>query len=77
MFGSIDASTTPINGAYVYYWRAALASAPTVFVVQLPTTKASITLTELTRGAIYNVQVAAVGAAGQTEWSDAANITAP
>lgn len=77
MFGSIDVSTTAIYGAYVYYWRAAAVSAPTVFVAQTPTTKANATLSGLTRGEIYNIQVSAVGAAGQTEWSDAANITAP
>ena len=77
LFGSIDASTEAINGAYVYCWRVALASAPTVFVVETMTTKANATFLDLTRGGIYLVQVSAVGAAGATEWSDAANITAP
>jgi hypothetical protein len=77
MHGSIDASTDAINGAYIYNWRVALATAPTVFVVEQQTTNATVLLTDLTRAEIYNVQVNAVGAAGTTEWSDVANITAP
>jgi hypothetical protein len=48
-----------------------------VFVAEQQTTKATVLLTDLTRGEIYNVQVNAVGTAGTTEWSDVANITAP
>jgi hypothetical protein len=77
MHGSIEASTNAINGAYIYSWRVATAAAPAVFVLEIMTTKASATLSDLVRGEIYNVQVSAVGAAGPTEWSDAANITAP
>jgi hypothetical protein len=77
MYGSIHASTDAINGAYVYNWRVALATAPTVFVAEQQTTKANVFVTDLTRAEIYNVQVNAVGAAGTTEWSDAASITAP
>jgi hypothetical protein len=76
-YGSINASTDAINGAYVYNWRVALATTPTVFVAEMQTTKASVFVTDLTRAEIYNVQVNAVGAAGTTEWSDAASITAP
>lgn len=77
MLGSIDASTKAVYGAYVYNWRVATAAAPTVYVAQFATTRANATFTGLTRGGIYNIQVSAVGAAGATEWSDAANITAP
>jgi hypothetical protein len=77
LFGTINVATVPINGAYIYNWRASAAETPTVFVGQTATTKASGTLVGLTRGTIYNIQVSAIGAAGPTEWSDAANITAP
>ncbi|MDQ6760147.1 MAG: hypothetical protein M3Z32_09825 [Acidobacteriota bacterium] len=77
LFGTIDATTAPIHGAYVYNWRVATAAAPTVFVVETTTTKANTKLVGLTRAVIYNVQVSVMGPAGATEWSDAANITAP
>jgi hypothetical protein len=77
MFGSFFASTVAINGAYIYNWRVALAATPTVFVFQKQTTRADVEVTGMNRGDIYIVQVNAVGAAGPTEYSDAANITAP
>jgi hypothetical protein len=61
--------TPPINGAYIYNWRVALASAPTVYVKQVQTTAASNTFDGLTPGQIYNVQLNAVGTAGTTDWS--------
>ena len=67
--GSLNASTPPINGAYIYNWRVALASAPTVYVKQVQTTAASNTFDGLTPGQIYNVQLNAVGTAGTTDWS--------
>jgi hypothetical protein len=67
--GSLNAATSPINGSYIYNWRVALASAPTVFVKQVQTTAASNTFEDLTPGQIYNVQLNAVGAAGTTDWS--------
>ena len=67
--GSLSAVTPPINGAYIYNWRVALASAPTVFVKQVQTTAASNTFDGLTPGQIYNVQLNAVGTAGTTDWS--------
>ena len=77
MFGSVDAVTAVVYGAYAYTWQVAAVSAPTVVVAQASTTKTSASFTGLTRGVLYAVEVAAIGAAGQTEWSDAANITAP
>ncbi|HEY1768859.1 MAG TPA: hypothetical protein VGG02_01210 [Chthoniobacterales bacterium] len=77
MFGTFFASTVAINGAYIYNWRVALAATPTVFVFQKQTTRADVEVTGMNRGDIYIVQVNAVGAAGPSEYSDAANITAP
>ena len=67
--GSLSALTPPINGAYIYNWRVALASAPTVYIRQAQTTAASNTLEGLTPGQIYNAQLNAVGTAGTTDWS--------
>jgi hypothetical protein len=67
--GSLDASTSPVAGSYIYNWRVALASAPTVYVKQVQTTAASNTFEGLTPGQIYNVQLNAVGTAGTTDWS--------
>jgi hypothetical protein len=77
MFGSIEAAIARINGAYVYNWRIALAATPTVYVAQQQSTKASTGFTDLTRGALYLVQANAMGAAGETEWSDTAPLMAP
>ena len=57
------------NGAYIYNWRVALASAPTTYVKQVPTTAASNTFDDLTPGQLYNVELNAVGTAGTTDWS--------
>lgn len=67
--GSLSALTPPINGAYIYNWRVALASAPNVYVRQVQTTAANNTFKDLTPGQIYNVQLDAVGTAGTTDWS--------
>jgi len=72
--GSLGASTQPINGAYIYNWRLALASAPTVYVKQVQTPAASNTFEGLTAGQIYNVQLNAVGTAGTTDWSDTSTL---
>ncbi len=77
MHGMVLADTGAVNGAYIYNWRVALASAPTVYVKEAQTTKANLRAEDLTRGGIYNIQVSAVGAAGASDWSDAGNITAP
>jgi hypothetical protein len=75
--GKILAATDAIDGAYIYNWRMALASAPTVYVLQVQSTGANTAMEGLTRGGIYNVEVNAVGTAGTTEWSDAVSVVAP
>ena len=67
--GSIDARTPKVKGAYSYNWRLALASAPTVFLQEVQTTAARHRFEGLTPGQTYIVQVSAVGAAGDTNWS--------
>lgn len=67
--GSLGASTPPVNGAYIYNWRVALASAPTTYVKQVQSTAASNTFDGLTPGQVYNVQLNAVGTAGASDWS--------
>ena len=77
LYGKIDAATSPVPGAYIYNWKVTTAASPATVAADLQTTAASASFAGLTRGTIYNVQVNAVGTAGTTEWSDAANITAP
>jgi hypothetical protein len=67
--GSLNASTPPVSGAYIYNWRVALASAPTTYVKQQQTTAASNTFEGLTPGQVYNVELNAVGTAGTSDWS--------
>ncbi len=68
--GVLEAKSAPLNGAYTYGWRIALASAPAVYVQTQQTTAARATFAGLTSGQIYNVELNAVGAAGQSAWSD-------
>jgi hypothetical protein len=68
--GVLAAKSSPVDGAYVYNWRIALASAPTQFVQTAQTTGARTTFAGLTPGQVYNVQLNAVGAAGTSDWSD-------
>ena len=56
-------------GAYTYNWRLALASAPTVYLQTAQTTAARHTFEGLTAGQIYNMQLNAVGTAGESNWS--------
>ena len=72
--GQMDASTTPLVGGYVYNWRAALASAPTVYVKVAQTTGARHLFEELTPGQTYIVQVSVVGSAGMSDWSGSAEL---
>ena len=67
--GSLNASSPPVSGSYIYNWRVALASAPTTYVKQQQTTAASNTFDSLTPGQLYNVELNAVGTAGTTDWS--------
>ena len=72
--GQLHASSQPLNGAYSYNWRLALASAPTVYVQTAQTTGARMTFSGLTPGQVYAVSLNAVGAAGASNWSNAAEL---
>ena len=67
--GQLDAKVPPIYGAYTFNWRLALASAPNTYVQTVQTTAARCTFPDLTPGQTYNVQVNAVGTAGESNWS--------
>src|SRR5205823_14621778 len=67
--GSLNASSPPVSGSYIYNWRVALASAPTTYVKQQQTTAASNTFEGLTPDQVYNVELNGVGTAGTTDWS--------
>jgi hypothetical protein len=68
--GELNAWTNPVPNGYTYNWRAALASAPDIYVLQTQTTAASDVLAGLTPGQIYLVDVNVVGSAGPSDWSD-------
>jgi hypothetical protein len=72
--GELDASISPIYGAYTYNWRVALASSPTTYVRTVQTTGGRILFDGLTVGQVYNVEANAVGSAGPSDWSDAAGL---
>ena len=72
--GEAYASASPLHGAYTYNWRLALASAPTVYVQTAQTTGARNTFSGLTPGQVYTVQLSAVGSAGPSDWSNAAEL---
>lgn len=72
--GQLYAAGAPINGAYSYGWRLALASDPTKDVQAFQTTSSRTTFDGLTPGAVYEVQLSAVGSAGETDWSNAASL---
>lgn len=71
--GDLYATSQPLNGAYTYNWRVALASAPTVYVQTAQTTGARKIFSGLTPGQVYVVQLNAVGASGPSNWSNAAD----
>jgi hypothetical protein len=72
--GEIDASTPPVPGAYAYNWRVALAPTPTVYVQTDQTTGARNTFPGLVPGQVYNVELNALGSAGPSDWSNAAEL---
>ncbi len=74
--GQIYASIAPIYGVYVYNWRIALKSAPTVYVQMAQTTGGRIIFEDLTPGQVYLVQVNAVGSAGPSDWSNSSELMA-
>jgi hypothetical protein len=74
LMGTLRAVITPVNGAYAYNWRLALASAPTVYVQTAQTTGGRNTFDSLTPGEVYNVDANAVGSAGTSDWSDVGSL---
>jgi len=68
--GSVRAVVPPVYGAFIYNWRLALASAPTVYLQTAQSTAARILFNDLTAGQVYNVELNCVGAAGTSDWSD-------
>lgn len=68
--GTLNVATSPINGAGIYNWQLALASAPTTVLKTDQTPGARTSFDGLTPGQVYCVRVNAVGAAGQSDWSD-------
>ena len=54
--GELDATISPIYGAYTYNWRVALASSPTTYVRTVQTTGGRVTFEGLTAGQVYNVE---------------------
>ena len=72
--GEMDAYVKPITNASLYSWRVALASSPDTYVIEEQTTAASIVFDGLTPGQVYLVDANAIGSAGPSDWSDAAQL---
>lgn len=70
--GELDAVTSPVFGAATYNWRISLAATPAVFIQTAQTTAARHTFASLTPGQVYALEVNAVGSAGPSDWSNAA-----
>jgi hypothetical protein len=66
--GEIKARIVRAKGASSANWRLALASAPTVYLQTVSTSKFSISFTGLMAGEIYLIQANLVSAAGVTSW---------
>jgi hypothetical protein len=72
MSGQLKGRCSPVANAGSYKWRIALTSAPTVWLQNLVSVSAHALFENLTPGGLYVVQVCAVGAAGDSDWSDPA-----
>ena len=72
--GELYASTSPVYGASSYNWSVALASAPDKSVQTMQTTGGRVTFAGWAAGQDYSLTVNAVGAAGLSDWSDAATL---
>jgi hypothetical protein len=70
--GELDAWTNPVFGAGTYNWKLQPAT-PGAAAITAQTTAASNTFTGLTPGVKYTCTVNAVGAAGPSDWSNAAD----
>jgi hypothetical protein len=62
-----------LRGAVSYMWRLALAATPTVYLQQKQTSGSRVTFSGLAVGQVYVVDASALGAAGQSDYSMAAN----
>ena len=67
-------STKPVQFAYIFNWRAALASKPDEFVAHVQSTSARTSIPGLIPGELYNIQSNAVGTAGTSDWSSPGTI---
>ena len=70
--GELDAWVNPVFGAGTYNWKLQPAT-PGAAAITAQTTAASNTFTGLTPGVKYICTANAVGAAGQSDWSNAAD----
>jgi len=70
--GELDAQANPVFGAGIYNWKLQPAT-PGAAAITAQTTAANITFTGLTPGVKYTCTVNAVGAAGPSDWSNAAD----
>lgn len=75
--GEIDLQWTPSKGAKSYIIECAPYNTPRVWQQIKIVTRSSFTVTGLTSGATYAFRVRAVGAAGESDWSDEAVKMAP
>lgn len=66
--------TKPVQFAYIYNWRVALASKPNEYVQHAQSTGARTVFDGLTPGQVYNFECNAVGTAGTSDWSNAASL---
>jgi hypothetical protein len=74
--GQIVARCNKLAGAGAYEWRYATTTAATVWTNPGATLAARITLENLAPGTQYTVQSRSVGAAGPSNWSNAATLMA-
>jgi hypothetical protein len=74
--GELDLSTKSVRGAFIYNWQIALFSKPDVVIQTVQSTGTKASVSGLTPGQIYNVQVNAVGAAGPGPFSNPASLMA-
>jgi hypothetical protein len=70
--GQLRARCNVVARAASYQWRIASAQAPTAWLPADPSSSAHATLSGLTAGTSYVVQVRAIGSQGPGDWSDAA-----
>jgi hypothetical protein len=72
--GEMFAKTKSVRGVFIYNWQLALLADPTIVVMTAQSTGATNLFSGLIPGQVYIVQVNAVGAAGNTDWSGSAQL---